>query len=143
MVNIEAHEQYVIANARIARLATIDKSQPYLVPVVFVLHEGSIFIPTDEKSKKVRPEDLKRVRNIRGNPNVALLIDEYHDDWNKLFYIMILGKGRIVELDDQLFANIRELLISKYPQYKNVGMKSSFIVIRPEKVISWKNEMPT
>jgi PPOX class probable F420-dependent enzyme len=143
MVNIEAHEQHVIANARIARLATVDRSQPYLVPVVFVLHEGSIFIPMDEKSKKVRPEDLKRVRNIRSNPNVALLIDEYHDDWNKLFYIMILGKGRVVELDDQLFANIRELLIAKYPQYKNVGMNSSFIVIRPEKVISWKNEMPT
>lgn len=56
---------------------------------------------------------------------------------------MILGKGRVVELDDQLFANIRKLLISKYPQYKNVGMKSSFIVIHPEKIISWKNEMPT
>lgn len=73
MVNIEPNEQHIIANARIARLATVDKSQPYLVPVVFVFHEGSIFIPIDEKSENVRPEDLKRVRNIKSNPNVALL----------------------------------------------------------------------
>ena len=44
----------LIKGAKVARLATVDqKSHPYVVPVVFVFHENSIFIPLDEKVKTV------------------------------------------------------------------------------------------
>jgi len=64
---------------------------PHLVPVVFVLDNdhNCYFIPIDEKTKRSRPENLKRVRNIKENPNVALLIDEYNEDWTKVYFIMI------------------------------------------------------
>jgi len=68
----------LIKGAKVARLATVDpKSHPYVVPVVFVFHENSFFIPLDEKVKTVDPRKLKRVMNIEKNPNVTLLIDEY------------------------------------------------------------------
>ena len=30
------------------------------------------------------------------HPNVALLIDEYNEDWRKLYFIMIQGKASII-----------------------------------------------
>ena len=51
-----------------------------------------VIIPIDKKFKKSsEPGRLKRVRNIEANPNVALLIDEYTEDWAKLYFIMIQG----------------------------------------------------
>jgi hypothetical protein len=40
-------------------------------------------------TKQSRPEKLKRAKNIQQNPNVALSIDEYNEDWTKLYFIMI------------------------------------------------------
>lgn len=139
-MKIESDVLHVINKARVARLATIDDKQPYLVPVVFVLYEGSIFIPIDKKSKQVNVDRLKRVRNIKQNPNVSLLIDEYYEDWNKLFYIMIIGKANIIKLTDELFETIKEKFLAKYPQYKTVGITHTCIVVRPIKVVKWKNE---
>jgi len=84
----------IIDKATIARLATVDSEyKPHMVPVVFVFDNDYYFIPIDEKTKRSRPENLKRVKNIRQNPNVALLIDEYNEDWRQLYFIMIQGKA--------------------------------------------------
>lgn len=91
--------QSLVNNARVARLATIDfeETKPHIVPVVFVFDGNSYYIPIDKKSKKdYDPERLRRVRNIQENPNVALLIDEYDEDWSKLFFVMIQGKGSLI-----------------------------------------------
>lgn len=91
--------QSLVNNARVARLATIDfeETKPHIVPVVFVFGGNSYYIPIDKKSKKdYDPERLRRVRNIQENPNVALLIDEYDEDWSKLFFVMIQGKGSLI-----------------------------------------------
>jgi hypothetical protein len=41
--------------------------------------------PLDDKVKSVKLEKLKRTKNIRANSNVALFIDEYNEEWIKLF----------------------------------------------------------
>jgi hypothetical protein len=72
----------IIDKATVARLATVDSEcKPHLIPVVFVFDNDCYFIPIDEKTKRSKPENLKRVKNIQQNPNVALLIDEYDEDW--------------------------------------------------------------
>jgi PPOX class probable F420-dependent enzyme len=87
----------IIDKATVARLATVDSEyKPHVVPVVFVFDNDRYFIPIDEKTKRSRPENLKRVKNIQQNPNVALLIDEYNEDWRQLYFIMIQGKASIV-----------------------------------------------
>jgi len=141
LVKLEAYARAVIGKARVARLATVgDKSQPHLVPVVFVFDSESFFVPLDEKSKRVRPEKLRRVKNIQKNPNVALLIDEYSDDWRKLFFVMVLGKARIIGKEQgDLLAKVHKLLFAKYAQYKKVGIGNSCIMIDPQKVIFWRN----
>ena len=142
------HIKTIINKAKVARLATVDiKCTPYLVPVVFVLDNDNdyYFIPLDEKTKKSRPENLKRVRNIQENPNVALLIDEYNEDWTKLYFVMIQGKatilgGKKVEQNEvPLLEQAHKLLRSKYHQYQKISVGEYLIMIMPQKVIVWKN----
>jgi len=140
-VKLGTFARIAIDKARVARLATADdKGQPYLVPVVFVFDQESFFIPLDEKSKKVRPEKLRRVRNIQKNPNIALLIDEYSGDWRKLFFVMILGKASIIGKGQvELLSRAHKLLYAKYPQYRRVGIGELCIMIKPQKITSWRN----
>jgi PPOX class probable F420-dependent enzyme len=131
-----------IERARIARLATIDSEfKPNLVPVVFVFDGNHFFIPVDEKRKTAKPAKLKRIRNIQDNPNVALLFDEYSEDWTKLAFVMIQGKASIV---NKIEGNIQvrqayKKLMTKYTQYQKVGVGEMCIIIKPEKVSSWTN----
>jgi PPOX class probable F420-dependent enzyme len=131
----------LISRAKVARLATVDqKLYPYVVPVVFVFHENSFFIPLDEKTKTVNPKNLKRVKNIEKNPNVTLLIDKYQNDWKKLFFLMIHGKAKVIDgKNGKIMDKIHKLLVSKYPQYKKIGIGNSCIKIEPTKVRFWSN----
>ncbi len=131
----------LIKGAKVARLATVDqKSHPYVVPVVFVFHENSFFIPLDEKVKTINARKLKRVKNIEKNPNVTLLIDKYQNNWKKLSFLMIHGKATVTDgKNSKLMDKIHKLLTSKYPQYKKIGIGNSCITINPTKVTFWNN----
>ena len=113
-----------IERARVARLATIDSEfKPHLVPVVFVFDRSHFFIPIDEKIKRAKPEKLKRIKNIQDNPNVALLIDEYSEDWTKLAFVMIQGKATIITTKTQGNIQLQEAykkLTTKYRQYQKI-----------------------
>jgi PPOX class probable F420-dependent enzyme len=139
----------VIDKARIARLATVDsKSKPHLVPVVFAFDGEQYYIPIDKKTKQEssKPEKLKRVKNIQTNPNIALLIDEYNEDWTKLYFVMIQGRASLIsnekgeqQNDPLLLERAHKLLSEKYHQYQKIGIGAYVIMIHPQKVITWKN----
>ena len=145
MVSFEARIRAIIEESRVARLVTVDVDdnnipQPYLVPTVFVFDGKHFFIPFDKKSKKVSIEKSRRLKNIQKNPNVVILIDEYSDDWSKLFFVMIRGSAKVIEEEEKkLLVRAHKLLLLKYPQYKNVGIGRSCIMIDPRKVIFWRN----
>jgi PPOX class probable F420-dependent enzyme len=137
----------IIDKARVARLATVDSEcKPHLIPVVFVFDNYSYFIPIDEKTKRSRPEKLKRAKNIQQNSNVTLLIDDYNENWRKLYFIMIQGKASIIggkKLEQNellLLEKAHKLLSDKYLQYQKIGIGEYVIMIIPQKVITWKNE---
>jgi PPOX class probable F420-dependent enzyme len=135
----------IICAARVARLATVDSEdcKPYLVPVVFIYDGNNFYIPIDEKAKRSKPENLKRVKNIQTNPNVALLIDEYNEDWKKIWFIMIQGDASLINniksKQNRLIQRVHRLLYEKYPQYLTTGIGKFCIMIRPQRVINWKN----
>ena len=136
----------VIDRARVARLATVDsESKPHLVPVVFVFDGNNYYVPLDKKKKRGKPGNLKRVKNIQENPNVALLIDEYSEDWNKLLFIMIQGRASLIGKEGEgqrndLLTRAHKLLYEKYYQYQKINIGELCLKINPEKVIIWKNE---
>ncbi|HZA48265.1 MAG TPA: TIGR03668 family PPOX class F420-dependent oxidoreductase [Nitrososphaera sp.] len=141
-MNISPPFKEFIQRARVARLATVDSEfKPHIVPVVFVFDGNHFFIPVDEKRKAAKPEKLKRISNIQDNPNVALLIDQYDEDWTKLFFVMIQGKALVAskrEGDIQVRRAYSKLM-TKYVQYQKVGVGEMCIKITPKKMASWGN----
>ena len=55
-----------------------------VVPVCYAFDGNHFYTPIDEKPKSVAAGDLKRVRNIKANSRVALVIDHYSEDWSEL-----------------------------------------------------------
>ncbi len=127
-----------VESQRVARLATADGSgQPYLVPVCFVYPQGKFFIVVDQKPKRVAPLQLKRVRNILENANVALLMDRYGEEWDKLAYLLVFGRAEIsqvgIERDTAL-----GVLKEKYPQYRAMDLsRAPVVAITPERYAAW------
>jgi PPOX class probable F420-dependent enzyme len=124
---------------RVARLATADASgQPHVVPVVFAVDERMLYTPIDEKPKTVAPRRLKRVRNVTVNPQVAVVVDEYDEDWTKLAWVMVRGRAELVETGASHATGVR-LLREKYPQYAAMSLEHRpMIVVTPLSVRSWK-----
>jgi PPOX class probable F420-dependent enzyme len=128
----------LVRSARIAHLATADaKGQPHVIPICFVFDGKNFYSSVDEKPKRVSPRKLKRITNIRENPNVSLVIDRYEEDWRKLAYILVFGNAQIV-LSGKKYLKAIRLLRKKYPQYQTMAIdERPMIVIKPEKGIGW------
>ena len=128
----------LIRSSRIGHLATSDKSgQPHVVPICFVFDGTDFFSPIDEKPKRTAPRKLKRLKNIRENPRVSLVIDRYDEDWTKLGYVLVFGTARILSRGEKHRKAVR-LLRRKYRQYRSMAIQERpMIVIRPSRVISW------
>src|SRR5207237_10215173 len=103
--------------ARVARLATLDANQePHMVPICFS-YDGSVFYTAiDRKPKRVPPAQLARLKNIRMTPQVALLIDEYDEDWTRLWYILVRGEAELISLSEERKHALVQLK-AKYTQY--------------------------
>ena len=138
---ISAAVQKMLKEARVARLATLDaKSGPHLVPVCFAYDGKLFYTAVDQKPKRVPPERLARLRNIRAVPRVALLIDKYDEDWTQLWYILIRGKARLIPKSaHQEHARAMRKLRAKYPQYARGMLADDAPIIRitPERTTSW------
>ena len=92
----EEEAQRRLAGARVARLATAGgDGQPHLVPVTFAIDGDLIYTAVDHKPKK--SANLRRLRNVRENPRVALLADHYAEDWNELWWVRVDGWASVVE----------------------------------------------
>jgi PPOX class probable F420-dependent enzyme len=87
-------ERRFLAHRRIAHLATADShAAPHVVPVCFVMSEGTLYITIDEKPKRHPSTALKRLRNIAENPAVAVVVDRNDEDWT-LLGVMLRGLRR-------------------------------------------------
>jgi len=125
--------------AQVARLGTLDSNhEPHLVPICFAF-DGSVFYTAiDRKPKRVQANQLARLKHITASPQVALLVDEYNDDWSRLWYVLVRGTAELisdlVERDHAL-----ELLRAKYQQYRS-GMLADdppIVRITPERINTW------
>lgn len=130
----------LIRSARVAHLATADKQgQPHVIPICFVFDGKHFYSPIDEKPKRAAPSKLKRLKNIAENPNVALVIDHYDEDWRKLAYVLIFGRGRVIHRGIAHRQAVR-LLRRKYPQYRRMAIdQRPLIVITTLRITAWGN----
>jgi PPOX class probable F420-dependent enzyme len=133
--------QAKLKEARVARLATLDaKCEPHIVPVCFAFDGKVFYTAIDQKPKRIAPERLARLRNIRRVPRVALLIDKYDEDWTQLWYILIRGSAKLIPTSaHQERARAIRKLRTKYPQYagRMLAADAPIIRITPERTTPW------
>ena len=137
-LELSAGASRLIGSARIGHLATSDKSgQPHVVPICFVFDGTDFFSPIDEKPKRTAPRKLKRLKNIRENPRVSLVIDRYDEEWTKLGYVLVFGTARILSRGQKHRDAVR-LLRRKYRQYRSMAIQERpMIVVSPKRLITW------
>lgn len=124
----------------VARLATADsRAVPHALPVCFALDGASLYIGIDEKPKRPEARPLKRIRNIQENPQVAVIVDRYDDDWDQLGWVMLRGHAEVLAgCEEQALAH--ELLRARYAPYRDMYLEPlPVIAIRIERVTSWGN----
>lgn len=143
VLDLDENTREFIRTHRVARLATADLAgQPLVVPICYVFDGGNIYSPVDEKPKSVAPAQLKRVRNIEANQKVALVIDDYSEDWNELAYVLIRGLAEVIEPASKQDERERAiaLLREKYPQYRSMAIdKRAIIKITPAHIKVWES----
>jgi PPOX class probable F420-dependent enzyme len=106
------------------------------VPVCYAVENGSLYITIDQKPKR-RTAPLKRLRNIQQNPQVAVTIDRWDEDWNRLAWVMLRGGAEILH-DGPEHDRAQDLLRTRYPQYRAMEIAAlPVIALRIARVSSW------
>jgi nitroimidazol reductase NimA-like FMN-containing flavoprotein (pyridoxamine 5'-phosphate oxidase superfamily) len=125
--------EQLIARERVCRVATVgDGVMPHCVPVCHVVSGGKIYFGSGSGATKVR--------HLESNPNVAVTVDLYSDDWAHLRGVMVQGTATVIERGPR-FARARDLLYAKYPQYRSEAALSPsdsvVIEVTPSHVFRW------
>lgn len=134
----DARQVEVISRARVAHLATADAGGvPHLIPICFAYDGQRFYSVLDAKPKRGPLTRLKRVRNILSNPSVALLLDHYEEDWDRLWYALVSGEARLLE-EGEDHTRAVALLREKYPQYREMDIAGNPVIeITPDRVTWW------
>jgi PPOX class probable F420-dependent enzyme len=125
-------------HGRVGHLATADRAgAPHVVPVCYAIGDGTAYIAIDEKPKN-RAVPLKRERNIRENPQAALVVDHYDEDWTRLGWVMLRGRAGLIEPGDEEHPTAIALCRARYPQLRAMRLETlPVIVLRIDQVASW------
>jgi PPOX class probable F420-dependent enzyme len=111
----ETEQRRRVARARVGRLATLAaEGPPHLVPLCFALDGDTIYSAVDRKPK--RTARLQRMADVQARPVATLLVDEYADDWTRLWWVRLRGSARVLEEGEERERALA-LLREKYEQY--------------------------
>jgi PPOX class probable F420-dependent enzyme len=136
---LDARAWRYLAAHRVARLTTVDaEGHPAIVPICFATDGQVIYSALDAKPKRVAPTALRRVRNIRANPDVALVVDDYAEQWADLSHLIVHGTASLIAPETAEHAAAIALLRDKYPQYAAMPIEEQpVIAIRPTSARFW------
>jgi nitroimidazol reductase NimA-like FMN-containing flavoprotein (pyridoxamine 5'-phosphate oxidase superfamily) len=130
--NFSRKELKFLERQQVGRLATISRKQvPHVTPLCYASDEERIYLNTAYDSKKAR--------NMRENPKVAFVVDEFNS-WEDYRGMMVSGKAEFVA-GGRLHQIGRDLIYKKYPKWQDeypIHEGSEYVlVITPAKVVSW------
>lgn len=140
-----ADERAFVAAARVGRLATVDTDgRPHAIPICHAIVENAVVSAIDEKPKDAEPSSLQRVRNVEANPAVALIVDRYDENWDRLGWVQVRGDAELVRPGDDGHTAALAALYAKYDQYREHDLDARpTLRIEPRRVLSWGELMPT
>jgi PPOX class probable F420-dependent enzyme len=126
-----------LEEGRVGHLATADAGgMPHLIPVCYAVAGAHLYITVDEKPKR-RDIPLKRVRNIRENPQAAFVVDRWDEDWRRLGWVMLRGHAEILESGPE-HDRAQALLCERYPQLRAMHIADlPVIALRIARATDW------
>lgn len=129
----------LLREGRVARLGTADRAgRPLVVPVCYAWDGERVYSAIDAKPKRTRA--LRRLRNIEDNPQAALVVDEWDEDWSRLRWVMAEGRAEVLRAGP-VHGRALSLLVAKYPQYRALGLEreaGAVIVLVPDRLRCWR-----
>lgn len=123
----KAESEFIIKN-EVCRLASITPDgKPHVVPICYIYHDGYFYMVTDLGTAKLR--------NIKNNPEVAVLIDTYKP--NKA--VLMWGRADVLTEGEE-FKEISNLFFKKFYWARmdrwDEG-EAAIIKFKPVKKVSW------
>jgi uncharacterized protein len=129
-INFTVKEMEFLSNNESCRIATVSPdSTPHITPVSYIFQKDMLFFATDYNTKKYK--------NLKQNPNIALVVDTYSSLKNSA--IIIHGKVNFVEQGIK-FQKLYEIFDRKFEWVRVDPWKESeapFVQVEPYKKISW------
>jgi len=129
-INFTVKEMKFLSNNESCRIATVSPdSTPHITPVSYIFQKDMLFFATDYNTKKYK--------NLKQNPNIALVVDTYSSLKNSA--IIIHGKVNFVEQGIK-FQKLYEIFDRKFEWVRVDPWKESeapFVQVEPYKKISW------
>jgi uncharacterized protein len=129
MQRLNEKEKRFLKSRELCRLATASAdSIPHVTPVIYAMDRDRIVIVTDYGTRKLK--------NLKENPKVSLVVDEYHPNRG----VVIFGDCKIYERGKE-YLRLLKILFEKFEYYrKNPWREGEAPILRisPTKVISWR-----
>ena len=126
---------------RVGHLATAGADgAPHVIPVCYALDDAALYFVADEKPKRRPARELLRLKNLRENPRAAVVVDDYHDDWTRLGWVLVRGPARLLT-EPMAHAAALGLLRARYPQYRAMALedpdRNPVVRVEPARVTLW------
>jgi nitroimidazol reductase NimA-like FMN-containing flavoprotein (pyridoxamine 5'-phosphate oxidase superfamily) len=122
-----------LAGQRVVHVATADaRGRPHVVPVCAVMADARLYFAS--------AADGRKMRDLRANPHVAVVADDYAESWSGLRGVVVHGTARVFPRGPR-FRRVRKLLYAKYPQYPTEAALEEgdavVVEVTPTRLFSW------
>lgn len=128
MAVLTSKQESFMKSHEVCRLATASKdARPHVVPVIYAMDGEDVVIAVDYGTKKLR--------NLRKNKRVALVVDDFHPN----HAVMVEGDCEILERGKEYLRLLR-VLFDRFETYRKNPWKegeSPILKVKPTKAVSW------
>ena len=147
-MELSREQRALLVTERRATLGTIaPDGRPRLVPCCFAMgiEDGAVVIDTPIDAKPKASADamrLARVRDIRRDARVTLLLDRWDEDWARLAWLRVEGTARLLlpwaPRDADAHRAALTALRGRYPQYREQRLEGLPVIrITPARISGW------
>jgi hypothetical protein len=89
-----------------------------------------------ETARIARLATLDTERRPHAVPQLALLVDQYDEDWTRLWYVLVRGEAVLVSASAEHQRAIQRLR-AKYPQYDADMLADDVPILPPHRITAW------
>ena len=105
------------------------------MPIAFAVEGDTVVSAVDHKPKSTT--SLRRLANVAENRSVALLVDEYSEDWDRLWWARADGTAMVLDPTTVGADRAVDLLARRYPQYRARRPAGQVLVVEVQRWSGW------